>query len=217
MIHTFKLYGTRVALDTGSGAVHLLDALDSDMLRYLVFPLENNCLSTLRYDLARYESADVSAAFSAFEKKNADGVFSDGCETDETYISEPSVKNKADVTVEFSDSRPVFASEVIKAAESGAAVIDAVCTDTVTAENFDITESELERIAKEIAKRRLGKLPDAPFEFLPFTVDTVRDGMGYLRITDKSVLELFRNEPADGEALYKRKCAECALMLLVLE
>ena len=28
MIYTFKLYGTRIALDTGSGAVHLLDALD---------------------------------------------------------------------------------------------------------------------------------------------------------------------------------------------
>lgn len=217
MIHTFKLYGTRVALDTGSGAVHLLDALDSDMLRYLVFPLENNCLSTLRYDLARYESADVSAAFSAFEKKNADGVFSDGNEIDETYISEPSAKKKADVTVEFSDSRPIFATDVIKAAESGATVIDAVCTDTVTAQNFDIAEAELERIAKEIAKRRLGKLPEAPFEFLPFTVDTVRDGKGYLRVTDKAVLELFRNQTADGEALYRRKCAECALMLLVLE
>ena len=41
------------------------------MLRYLEFPLEKNCLSTLRYDLARYESADVAATFaaSAFEEE----------------------------------------------------------------------------------------------------------------------------------------------------
>ena len=70
MLHTFKLYGSRIALDIDSGAVHLLDALAFDMLRYLEFPLEKNCLSTLRYDLARYESADVSATFAAFEKMN---------------------------------------------------------------------------------------------------------------------------------------------------
>ena len=217
MIHTFKLYGTRIALDTGSGAVHLLDALDMDMLRYLVFPLENNCLSTLRYDLARYESADVASAFAAFEKKNADGVFSDGNETDDAYVAVPSEKKKADFTVEFSGARPVFATDVIRAAADGAGVINIACTDEMLAENTDIVDSELERIAKEIAKRRLGKLPEAPFEFVPFTLDTVKDVNGYTRVTDASVLELFRNEPADGEGLYRRKCAECALMLLMLE
>lgn len=217
MIHTFKLYGTRIALDTGSGAVHLLDALDMDMLRYLVFPLENNCLSTLRYDLARYESADVASAFAAFEKKNGDGVFSDGNETDCTYIAKPSAKKKADVVVEFSGTRPVFATDVIRASADGAGVIDIVCTDEMLAENADIFDSELERIAKEIAKRRLGKLPEAPFEFIPFTLDTVKDTKGYTRVTDASVLELFRSEPIDGEGLFKRKCAECALMLLLLK
>ena len=217
MIHTFKLYGTRIALDTGSGAVHLLDALDFDMLRYLIFPLENNCLSTLRYDLARYESADVAKAFAEFEKKNRDGVFSDGCDVDDTYIAEPSAKKNADVTVAFTGARPIFATDVIRAAEDGKTVIDAACSDAMIAENYDIVDSELERIAKEIAKRRLGKLPEAPFEFLPFTLDTVKDENGYLRVTDKGVLELFRDQPTDGEGLYRRKCAECALMLLLLE
>ena len=217
MIYTFKLYGTRIALDTGSGAVHLLDALDADMLRYLIFPLEKNCLSTLRYDLARYESADVAKAFAAFEKKNRDGVFSDGTDTDGTYIAEPSMRKIADVTVEFSGNRPVFATDVIRATEDGKSVIDLSCTDTMVAENFDIVDSELERIAKEIAKRRLGKIPEAPFEFVPFNIDTVRDANGYLRVTDNGVLELFRTQPTDGEGLYRRKCAECALMLLLLE
>ncbi len=217
MIYTFKLYGTRIALDTGSGAVHLLDALDADMLRYLIFPLEKNCLSTLRYDLARYESADVAKAFAAFEKKNCDGVFSDGTDTDDTYIAEPSMRKIADITIEFSGSRPIFATDVIRATEDGKNVIDISCTDTMVEENFDIVDSELERIAKEIAKRRLGKLPEAPFEFVPFMIDTVKDSNGYRRVTDKSILELFRNQPTDGEGLYRRKCAECALMLLLLE
>ena len=217
MIYTFKLYGTRIALDTGSGAVHLLDALDADMLRYLIFPLEKNCLSTLRYDLARYESADVAKAFAAFEKKNRDGVFSDGNDADDTYIAEPSVRKNADITIEFSGNRPVFATDVIRATEDGNNVIGLSCTDAMVAENFDIVDSELERIAKEIAKRRLGKISEAPFDFVPFTLDTVKDANGYLRVTDKSVLELFRNQPTDGEGLYRRKCAECALMLLLLE
>ena len=217
MIHTFKLYGTRIALDIGSGAVHLLDAVDFDMLRYLVFPLENNCLSTLRYDLARYESADVSAAFSAFEKKNRDGVFSDGDERDERYITVPSAKKAADITVEFTGNRSIFATDVIKASENGANVIDAVCTDEMLSENADIVDAELERIAKEIAKRRLGKIEEPPFEFIPFIIDTVTDQNGYVRVTDNSVLELFKNMPTDGEGLYRRKCAECALMLLMLD
>ena len=217
MIHTFKLYGTRVALDTGSGAAHLLDALDFDMLRYLVFPLENNTLSTLRYDLARYESADVSAAFAAFEKKNRDGVFSDGNDIDGTYVALPSSKKESDVTVDFSGNRPVFATEVIRAAEAGATVIDVACSDELVAENADIVDAELERIAKEIAKRRLGKVSEVPFEFVPFIIDTVKDDKGYLRVTDNSILELFRTQPTGGADLFRRKCAECALMLLLLE
>lgn len=218
MIYTFKLYGTRIALDTSSGAAHLLDALGFDMLRYLVFPLENNCLSTLRYDLARYESADVSATFSAFEKMNKDGVFSENGEEDDTYIAAPSAHKTADVTVEYIGSRPIFATEVIKAANEGAALVDISCNgEPLIAENADIVDSELERIAKEIAKRRLGKLPDPDFEFIPFNIDTVKDKNGYLRITDKSILGLFRNAPEDGEGLYRRKCAECALMLLMLQ
>jgi len=217
MIYTFKLYGTRLALDTDSGAVHLLDALAFDMLRYLVFPLEKNCLSTLRYDLARYESADVSATFTSFEKMNRDGVFSENGQLDNTYINIPSATPKSDATVEFCGARPIFATEVLKCVENGAMFVNAVCTDAMLTENSDIVDSELERIAKEIAKRRLGKLPEPSFEFIPFKLDTVTDSKGYLRVTDASVLELFRTSPTDGEGLYRRKCAECALMLLMLD
>ena len=218
MLHTFKLYGSRIALDTDSGAVHLLDALAFDMLRYLEFPLEKNCLSTLRYDLARYESADVSATFAAFEKMNKDGVFCSDGGVDNKYVSNCKGKVASDTTVEYIAARPVFATDVLRAVESGAKVVDIACTDGfVAVEDMDIVDSELERIAKDIAKRRLGKIADPDFDFVPFTVNTARDENGYLRITDGAILELFRNEQKTAESTFKRKCAECGLMLITLE
>ena len=218
MLHTFKLYGSRIALDTDSGAVHLLDALAFDMLRYLEFPLEKNCLSTLRYDLARYESADVSATFAAFEKMNKEGVFCSEGGVDNKYISDFHGKTDADSTVEYIAARPVFATEVLRAVESGAKVVDITCTDGfVAVGDMDIVDSELERIAKDIAKRRLGKIAEPDFEFAPFSVATVRDENGYLRIADGAILELFRNEQNTAEAMFKRKCVECGLMLITLE
>ena len=218
MLHTFKLYGSRIALDTDSGAVHLLDALAFDMLRYLEFPLEKNCLSTLRYDLARYESADVSATFAAFEKMNKDGVFCSEGGVDNKYVSNCKGKVESDTTVEYIAARPVFATDVLRAVESGAKVVDIACTDGfVAVEDMDIVDSELERIAKDIAKRRLGKIAEPDFDFVPFTVNTARDENGYLRITDGSILELFRNEQKTAESTFKRKCAECGLMLITLE
>ena len=60
MIHKFKLYGQRFAIDTESLAVHKLSELQYDMLTYLRFPFEDAFPSTLRYDLAKYESSKLS-------------------------------------------------------------------------------------------------------------------------------------------------------------
>ena len=218
MIHTFKLYGSRIALDTDSGAVHLLDALAFDMLRYLEFPLSKNCLSTLRYDLARYESADVAATFSAFEKMNRDGVFCSEIGFDNRFLAKDENKIEADAVVEYIAERPVFATEVFRKVESGAVTVDISCVNgEVKVSDMDIVESELERIAKDIAKRRLGKLSDPVFSFIPFNVDIAKDENGYLRINDSEILELFRKEQTTAEGLYRRKCVECGLMLITLE
>ena len=218
MIYTFKLYGSRIAIDTESGAVHLLDALAFDMLRYLEFPLEKNCLSTLRYDLARYESADVSATFSAFVKMNKDGVFASDNEEVRIYSTSKTQLPNADTTVNYVAARPIFATEVIRASEEGSKNIDIACNDGFASiDDMDIVDSELERIAKEIAKRRLGKISEPDFEFIPFKIDTVKDENGYLIISDGEVVDLFKAEPKTAEGLYKRKCAECGLMLITLQ
>lgn len=218
MLHTFKLYGTCIAIDTESGAVHTLDALGFDMLRYLTFPLENNCLSTLRYDLAKYESSDVASTFERFSKMYRDGVFYSESETASKYFSISAPKKEADFKMTVSASHPIFASEIIKAADAGAKTLD-IEIDTnapVAMQDMDIIESELERIAKEIAKRKLGKIDGIVFDFLPFDICTTIDENGYVHIADERVWKLFSVEPSDIYTAVGRKNAECGLMLDLL-
>ncbi|MBR2459803.1 MAG: hypothetical protein IKB34_01030 [Clostridia bacterium] len=216
MLHTYKLYGTRIVVDIESGAFHFLDELDFDMLRYLEYPLEKNTLSTLRYDLARYESSDVSAAFSKFERLNKDGVFACDEEKDkpETVVSQTAVI--PDITVGIDALRPVFATEVIRAVDSGAHTVGISDDDVehISLDDFDIVESELERLAKEIAKRKLGKIPGEVFEFVPFAVPTFKDAKGYDRIADRELVSLLVSEPSNANDAFKRKCLECGIMLL---
>ncbi len=213
MLSTFKLYGTRIAVDTESGAVHILDALGFDMLRYLRFPLSANCLSTLRYDLAKYESADVAAEFEHFKRLNADGVFcSEGASLLRTDEPEPPV---ADATVEFGRSTPCFASKVLKLAEEGAGIIDIAMSleAPVDMTQLDIVEAELERLAKELARRKTGRTDGKCFELLPFRVSTVTDEKGYERMTTPKLLRLLEKEPDGVEEVFEKKCVQCGLML----
>lgn len=220
MLSTFKLYGTRIAIDTDSGAVHKLDALEWDMLRYLKFPLDSNCLSTLRYDLAKYESADVAAAFSRFVKMNSDGVF---CSEDTSRLSyEPAIAEKSSVlpaeTVNLSSKRFVFSRDVLRAVDNGALRFDLVmdASDPVRIDDIDIVESELDALAKEIAKRRLGKNDAAVFEITQFHVRVTKDANGYDRICSPEVIALFESEECDVKKKFEKRCVECALMLYFL-
>lgn len=78
MIHAYKLNGQRIVLDSASGAVHVLSALAFKMIDYLKPPLEPECPSALRYDLAKYDSADVEEAYSELYRLYKDGtLFSD--------------------------------------------------------------------------------------------------------------------------------------------
>ena len=64
MLHYFKQGTERIALDSASGAVHVLSALAYKMLPYMNDPPEKDCPSALRYELAKYDSADIEEAYS---------------------------------------------------------------------------------------------------------------------------------------------------------
>lgn len=213
MLSTFKLYGTRIAVDIGSGAVHILDALGFDMLRYLRFPLFENCLSTLRYDLAKYESEDVAAEFELFKRLNADGVF---C-SDSAYVLQAETKppRTADAVVDFGKKDLCFASRVLELVDGGAATLE-VCMsreEPVDMSQIDIVDAELERLAKELARRKSGRSDGRCFELIQFCIPTVSDEKGYRRITSPSIIRLLENEPKCVEEAFGKKCVQCGLML----
>ena len=206
MLHTFKLYGQYYGIDTASGAIHALSEMKRDILRYAKLPFEDSFPSSLRYDLAKYESAQLSSAYLELRALWLDGVLLSG--EPATELSPVKEENKpATVTVKWSSVKPVFATEVIRHAENGAEVIDLECEDieAVKVQDYDIVFSELERIAKEIIKRKTGRIPFPVFTFKPFEPSLLTDGKGHLHIplTDAALFE--------GAESIGRKMTECAV------
>lgn len=63
MIHTFRRLGSNIAVDTESGAVHVLSPIAYKMLSYIKPPLTQDMPVSLRYSLARFDSSDVEEAY----------------------------------------------------------------------------------------------------------------------------------------------------------
>lgn len=74
MLHIFKQGGQRIALDTASGAVHVLSALAYKMIGLLEPPLTAVYPTSLRYDLAKYDSRDVGEAYDELFSLYQNGV-----------------------------------------------------------------------------------------------------------------------------------------------
>lgn len=207
MIHSFKLYGQRYALDLESGAVHLISEIHGDMLKYLNLPFESIFPSSLRYDLAKYESSKLKEAYFEYAKWNEDGVFMSNTPKKLPMI-EPENRNP-DETVTFSGTKFVFASEVIRLADSGLKLINATEDTTAPVKecDYDIVESEYERIAKEIIKRRSGRSPFPVFDFLPFELPFAKDENGYSHITYDGFMTAF----GENGTSVQKKIVECAI------
>ena len=209
MVHSFKLYGQRYAFDIGSGAIHKLSEVQFDMLRYLKLPFENAFPSSLRYDLAKYESSALKEGYLALAALNKDGVFESNTPVSLGVQTTPNVP--AEKTVTFDATRFVFASEIIKLADSGVKTLCAIQSDVapVKESDYDILESEYERIAKEIIKRKTGRIPFPPFDFTPFNISVALDSKGYPHVLSSEIFDAF----GPNGNLVKRKIAECAIAL----
>ena len=211
MICKFKFYGKYFAYDTKSSTVHNLSELMYDMLTYLRFPLESEFPTTLRYDLAKYESSQLKEAYFVFKKWNEDGVFESDAPT--VLPSEPTANKVAEKTVTYDAKKFVFASEVIKSADAGARVISAVedAASPVKESDYDILFSDYERVAKEIIKRKSGRIPGDVFEFIPFSIPFKADEKGYYHIVTDGVSELFES----GKETVARKITELAVAVFL--
>ncbi len=212
MIRKFKLYGRYYAIDTSSLAVHKISELQYDMLRYLSLPFESSFPSDLRYDLAKYESEKLSEAYMELASFNRDGVF-----LSDFPLTVPDVKTDtltADNTIMISESKFVFASEVIRLANSGVKLIN-VAEDVdfpVKKEDYDILYAEYERIAKEIIKRKTGRVTGEVFTFIPFILPFSTDSKGCIHIADSSLRPILETEPDS----IKAKCVECGVAASLL-
>lgn len=63
MVHKFKFGVHRFLYDSESGYTHAVDELGFKMIDYIELPMAKDCPSSLRYDLAKYDSDAISAVY----------------------------------------------------------------------------------------------------------------------------------------------------------
>ena len=82
MLYTFRFEGKKYAYDSTSGAIMQPSALEFKMLGAIQPPLTRACPTSLRYELAKFDSLDVEETYDGiyalFEKKVL-YVEDDGC------------------------------------------------------------------------------------------------------------------------------------------
>ena len=74
MLYTLKSSGKKYAYDSASGAVVLANALQFKILGAIVPPLTKVCPTSLRYELAKFDSMDVEEAYEYIYSLACDGI-----------------------------------------------------------------------------------------------------------------------------------------------
>lgn len=74
MLYTIKNEGKKYAYDCASGAVLPLSNLQFKMIGAIVPPISPASLTSLRYELAKFDSNDISEAFDAIYALAKEGV-----------------------------------------------------------------------------------------------------------------------------------------------
>lgn len=78
MLHYWKSGKQKVAYDTASGAIISLTSLEYKMIQAITPPLSPLCPSSLRYELAKYDSADVEEAYAKIYELFSRGILFSG-------------------------------------------------------------------------------------------------------------------------------------------
>ncbi|MBQ7293080.1 MAG: hypothetical protein IJW79_05000 [Clostridia bacterium] len=74
MLYTLKSAGKKYAYDSASGALIQLNALQFKMLGAILPPLTAVCPTSLRYELAKFDSMDVEEAYEYIYSLSCDGL-----------------------------------------------------------------------------------------------------------------------------------------------
>ena len=74
MLHYWKSGKQKIAYDTASGAVIALTSLEYKMIQAITPPLAPLCPSSLRYELAKFDSADVEEAYEKIYRLYTQGI-----------------------------------------------------------------------------------------------------------------------------------------------
>lgn len=74
MLHCWKSAKQKLVYDTASGAIVSLTSLEYKMVQAITPPLAPLCPSSLRYELAKYDSADVEEAYEHVYSLYRDGI-----------------------------------------------------------------------------------------------------------------------------------------------
>ena len=82
MLYTFRHEGKKYAYDSVSGAVVQPSALEYKMMGAILPPLTPVCPTSLRYELAKYDSLDVEEAYNVIYALSERGILY--CAEDET-------------------------------------------------------------------------------------------------------------------------------------
>lgn len=74
MLHYWKSGKQKVVYDNASGAVITVTSLEYKMIQAITPPLAPLCPSSLRYELAKFDSADVEEAYETLYSLYAKGI-----------------------------------------------------------------------------------------------------------------------------------------------
>ena len=149
MVHSFKLGGHRLAYDSGSGTLHILDELAFKMLDYIELPMPKDCPSALRYDLAKYDSAAIDDTYAELYKLYIDGkLYSDDKTADDAVSPEAAggalLTNGTEILASHANPHmPASLDEYV-----GKLEITPADSDALTEEDVSALIKELDRAAK---------------------------------------------------------------------
>lgn len=98
MVHIFKVSGKKIAFDSASGAFVYLTALANKMIGAITAPLSPVCPTSLRYELAKYDSEDVSDTYDRLYSLQEEGVlFAEGDQARLMLEGEYSAENDEEI------------------------------------------------------------------------------------------------------------------------
>lgn len=139
MLYTFRFEGKKYAYDSVSGAIVEPSALEYKMMGAILPPLTAVCPTSLRYELAKYDSLDVEEAYREIYSLSQKGVLY--CPEDGTVR----IRTAGEYAFTGSSLIATALNEAFSKAES-----------TIPFEVLGENAEEVIRIAKDIVAR-LGK------------------------------------------------------------